>query len=123
MWPPCVAGVVVLPVDVGVVSARVRPHHVPPAATSRVRAHKSESRSTAPPGYRLSGGCRPHPGPRAELQAHRLLRIHVPGTSFQPDERGPAGAEEGLPCPISHGLTPTTNSATSPRAPACATSS
>ena len=34
------------------------------------------------------------------------------GMSFQPDERGSAGAEEGLPCPISQGLLPTTTPVT-----------
>jgi hypothetical protein len=33
--------------------------------------------------------------------------------SFQPDERGPAGAEEGLPCPINQGLLPTIATLTS----------
>jgi hypothetical protein len=35
------------------------------------------------------------------------------GTSFQPDERGSAGAEEGLPCLINQGLLPTTPPVTS----------
>jgi hypothetical protein len=35
------------------------------------------------------------------------------GISFQPAERGPAGAEEGLPCPINQGLLPTIATLTS----------